>query len=99
MPVFASGEALDTINQQAETLRAAGQYQILVVEEIQLLQVMLGPTIGVLTQERHTQQTLARTADGDRLVTQETATRNVVYGLINEDGRWKINRVRTVQTP
>jgi len=98
LPVFASGEALDIINGQVEALRAAGQYQILLVEEIQIVQVMLGPTIGVLTRERHTEQTFAHTTDGDRLVAQATTTLSVVYGLINEDGRWKINRVRNVQT-
>lgn len=98
LPVFASGEALAAVNEQAEALRTAGQYKILVVEEIQIVQVMLAPTIGVLTQERHTDQTFARTAEGDRLVAQEITTRSVVYGLINEDGRWKIQRVRNVQT-
>ncbi|MBX3013597.1 MAG: hypothetical protein KF832_18900 [Caldilineaceae bacterium] len=94
LPVFTSGEALAAINQQVEALRAAGQYQILVIEEIQVMHMILEPTIGVLTQERHTLQTFTHTGDGDRLAEQEMATMNVVYGIGNEAGRWKINRVR-----
>lgn len=99
VPVFAYGEALAAIEQQVETLRAAGQYEVLIVEDIRVEQIMPGSVVGVLVQERHSRQTFARAADGDRLLAQAVNNYSVVYGFVEENGRWKIDKVRMTDSP
>ena len=99
VPVFAYGEALAAIEQQVETLRAAGQYEVLIVEDIRVEQVMPGSVVGVLVKERHSRQTFTRAADGDRLLAQEVNNYSVVYGFVEENGRWKIDKVRMTDSP
>ena len=93
-PIFAHGEALDSILQQVEILRNAGHYQVLIVEDVQIEQVTPGAVIGVLVNERHSRQTFARNATGDRLIAQEVNNYSVVYGFVQDDGRWKVDKVR-----
>ena len=93
VPVFAYGEALNAINQQVETLRAAGQYEVFIVEDIQIEQIMPGSVVGVLVNERHSRQTFERVAGGDRLLDQTVDNASVVYGFIEDRGRWKIDKV------
>ena len=98
LPVFAHGEALDEIYQQVATLRTANQYQILVVEEVTIIQITTDTGVGVLTSEQHSLQTFARAADGDLLLAQEANLASVVYGFVQDDGRWKVEKVRVVGT-
>jgi len=94
VPVFANGEALAAINQQVETLRSAGQYEVLIVEDIRVEQIMPGSVVGVLVSERHSRQTFAHATDGDRLGDQAVNNYSVVYGFVEDNGRWKIDKVR-----
>lgn len=96
VPVFAHGEALASILQQVGALRSAGQYQILIVEDVQIAQVLPGDAIGVRVNERHSLQTFAQDPAGDRLLAQETNEYEVVYGFIRDNQRWKVDRVRIV---
>lgn len=96
MPIFAHGEALEVLTHQVEALRNAGQYQILVVENMKIEQVLLGETTGVLVTERHNLQTFTHAADGDRLLENKVTEVKVVYGFVFTDGRWKVEKVRIV---
>ena len=99
VPVFAHGEALAALQQQVETLRAAGQYEVFIVENIQVEQVLPGAVAGVLVSERHSRQTFERAAGGDRLLNQEVNNVSVVYGFVEDSGRWKIDKVRVTNPP
>lgn len=99
VPVFAHGEALAALQQQVETLRAAGQYEVLIVENVQVEQVLPGVVVGVLASERHSRQTFERAAGGDRLLNHEISNVKVVYGFVEDSGRWKIDKVRVTNTP
>ena len=99
VPVFAHGEALAAITQQVETLRAAGHYEVLIVENIKVEQVMPGAVVGVLASERHSRQTFERASGGDRLLAQEVNNVTIVYGFVEDQGRWKIDKVRIADSP
>ncbi|MBX3013595.1 MAG: hypothetical protein KF832_18890 [Caldilineaceae bacterium] len=99
VPVFAHGEALEAIKRQVETLRTAGQYEVLIVEVVQIEQVMPSPVVGVLVSERHSRQIFERATNGDRLLAQEFSNLKIVYGFVEDDGRWKVDKVRIPHSP
>jgi hypothetical protein len=96
LPVFATGAALDQVTEKVAALRAAGEYQQLVIPALEVVQVRrAAPYIEVLTHEEHTvttyPQVLAGTAPGAG--ERETATLAVVYRLVQAAGRWKVAQV------
>lgn len=99
VPVFAHGEALAAIQQQVQALRAAGQYEVLIVEDVQVEQVMPGAVVGVLVNERHSRQTFERSAGGDHLLAQEVNNFSVIYGFVEDSGRWKIDKALITNSP
>lgn len=98
LPVFTHGEALAAIQNHVATLRTEGQYQILIVEEVEIIQVTADTVAGVLTSEQHNLQTFARATGSDQLLAQEVNRVSVVYGFVEHEGRWKVEKVRVVAT-
>jgi hypothetical protein len=100
LPVFAHGEALDDIRRRVEMLRVQGLYQELIVQQQDVQPEVLqdGEIVGVLAQEKHTVRTYQLTPDGDRLVDEKVFDGKIVYGLIHRGSRWKVDRVRPVES-
>lgn len=99
LPAFAHGEALAAIMEQIEVLTAQGLYQELVVQQLNVQQVMLwdNQTAGVMVHEEYTLWTYL-SSDGEHLVDEEMFERAVVYSLIYLDSRWKVERIRPVES-
>lgn len=100
LPAFAHGEALADILARIEALRTQGLYQELTVQQLDVQQVVLrdGQMAGALVHEQYTLRTYQPAADGDRLVDEEVFDGTIVYGLIYLDARWKVERVRPVES-
>jgi hypothetical protein len=96
LPIFAQGEALVDLQERVEMLQAAGYYQNLTVESIQVQQVTPDLPAGLLVSECHHLQTYAHTTEGDRLLDEQRAELVVVYGLIHHEGSWKVEKVRII---
>ena len=98
LATYAHGEALADLTKRIETLKAQDFYQELIVGGLDVRQVVLrtDDTAGVLISEKCVVRTYRRTAEGDRLVNEETYDGDAVYGLIKLDARWKVERIRRV---
>lgn len=101
LATFAHGEALASVTEHIEGLRAQGLYQELVVRQLDVQQAVLregGQTAGALVLENHVLRTYQPAADGDRLINEEGFDGQIVYGLIYLDGRWKVERIRQLSS-
>lgn len=101
LATFADSEALAAVVERIEELRAQGLYQELVVRQLDVQQAVVrdgGQTAGVLVLENHILRTYQPAADGDRLVDEEGFDGQIVYGLIYLDGRWKVERIRLLDS-
>ena len=94
LPVFAHGAALDELTKQVDTLKAADQYQMLQVEQLKIIQTAPeGAVIKVLTNEVHTLATYPRSPAGAAPLQQENVKLEIVYQLIYDAERWKVEKV------
>jgi hypothetical protein len=92
LPVFAHGAALENLAQEVAALQNAGQFQKMQIEEMVITQVVeTADQIEVLTEEVQTLATYLQ-QDGS-LLQHERYRRSVVYHLVLDADRWKVDRV------
>lgn len=91
----AAGEALESLLSEIEALRTHNQYEILTASPLTITQVQVSHngTAGALVWEQYSVVTYVRGVDSDEKIDENTFDGMAIYGLVLQEGRWKVDKI------